>query len=53
VSWANSNNVTELAFWSLGRDNGGCAGSGAASPSCSGVSQSNFQFSSIFHGFGN
>ena len=27
------------------------SGGGAASPSCSGVSQSNFQFSSIFHGF--
>jgi hypothetical protein len=53
ASWANGNNVTELAFWSVGRDNGGCAGSGAASPSCSGVSQSSFQFSSIFHGFGN
>jgi hypothetical protein len=51
VSWANSNGVTELAFWSVGRDNGGCPGGGAASPSCSGISQSNFQFSSIFHGF--
>ena len=51
VSWANSNGVTELAFWSIGRDNGGCPGGGAASPSCSGISQSNFQFSSIFRGF--
>ncbi|HTX91623.1 MAG TPA: carbohydrate-binding protein [Anaerolineales bacterium] len=51
VSWANSNGITELAFWSVGRDNGGCPGGGAASPSCSGISQSTFQFSSIFHGF--
>lgn len=51
VSWANSNGVTELAFWSVGRDNGGCPGGGAASPTCSGISQSTFQFSSIFHGF--
>lgn len=51
VSWANSNGISELAFWSVGRDNDGCPGGGAASPSCSGVSQSNFQFSSIFHGF--
>jgi hypothetical protein len=50
VSWANSNGVTLLAFWAVGRDNGGCP-SGAVSPSCSGISQSNFQFSSIFHGF--
>jgi len=51
VSWANSNGITELAFWSVGRDNGGCPGQASASPTCSGVSQSNFQFSSIFHGF--
>jgi len=51
ASWANSNGITELAFWSIGRDNGGCPGGGAASPSCSGISQSTFQFSSIFHGF--
>ncbi len=51
VSWANSNGVTELAFWSVGRDNGGCPGQTTASATCSGVSQSNFQFSSIFHGF--
>jgi len=53
ASWAGSNGVTELAFWSVGRDNGGCPGGGAASPSCSGISQSTWQFSSIFHGFAN
>jgi len=52
ASWASSNGVTELAFWSVGRDNGGCP-NGTVSPSCSGISQSNFQFSSIFHGFAN
>ncbi len=52
VNWAKGTSyVTRLAFWSVGRDNGGCAGSGSASPSCSGVSQSNYQFSSIFEGF--
>lgn len=51
ASWANSNGIAELAFWSVGRDNGSCPGGGAASPSCSGISQSNFQFSSIFHSF--
>jgi chitodextrinase len=50
VSWANNNGITLLAFWSVGRDNGGCP-NGSVSPSCSGVAQSNFQFSSIFHGF--
>src|SRR6185369_13103187 len=53
VSWANSNGIQELAFWSVGRDNGGCPGGGAASPSCSGVSQSTNQFASIFRGFAN
>jgi chitinase len=52
VNWANGTSyVSRLAFWSVGRDNGGCAGSGSASPSCSGVSQSNYQFSGIFKGF--
>ncbi|MGA2434293.1 MAG: carbohydrate-binding protein [Bryobacteraceae bacterium] len=52
VSWANSNGyVNRLAFWSLARDNGGCAGGGYASATCSGVSQSNYQYSSIFNGF--
>ena len=40
-----------LSFWSMGRDNGGCPGQGSASPSCSGVSQSPFQFSSILRSF--
>ncbi len=52
VSWSNSNGVKLIAFWSVGRDNGGCP-NGTVSPSCSGISQSNFQFSSIFHGFAN
>ncbi|MGA2435290.1 MAG: hypothetical protein ABSG25_08395, partial [Bryobacteraceae bacterium] len=50
VSFANSNSyVKRLAFWSLARDNGGC--SGIASATCSGISQSTYQFSSIFNGF--
>jgi hypothetical protein len=50
VGFANSNSyITRLAFWSLARDNGGC--SGIASATCSGISQSNYQFSSIFNGF--
>ncbi len=53
VSWANSNGIALLAFWSVGRDNGGCPGGGAASATCSGVSQSTWQFSSIFRGFAN
>lgn len=51
VTFARNNGIQLLAFWSVGRDNGGCPGGGSASPSCSGISQSQFQFSSIFRGF--
>jgi chitinase len=50
VSWANQNRIGSLAFWSVGRDNGGCAG-GGISPSCSSIAQSQYQFTNIFKGF--
>jgi chitinase len=50
VSWAGSNHIGELAFWSVGRDNGGCPG-GGVSPTCSSISQSLYEFTSIFKGF--
>jgi len=43
--------INRLAFWSLARDNGGCANQGFASPTCSGVSQNTWQFSSAFAPF--
>jgi len=49
LSWAQSHHIGRLAFWSEGRDNGNC--SGGVSPTCSGISQSMYQFTSIFHGF--
>lgn len=49
LSWAQSHHIGRLAFWSEGRDNGNC--SGGVSPTCSGISQSLYQFTSIFHGF--
>ena len=49
LNFANSTSyVSRLAMWSLARDNGGCAGQTYASPSCSGVAQSAFQFTSNF-----
>jgi hypothetical protein len=50
VSWANTNHIGLLAFWSVGRDNGGCP-NGAVSPTCSSISQSQYQFTSMFTGF--
>jgi hypothetical protein len=52
VTWAKGQSyINRLAFWSLSRDNGGCPGQTWASPTCSGVSQSTWQFSSVFDGF--
>jgi len=50
VTWANQNHVGLLAFWSVGRDNGGCPG-GPVSATCSSISQSTYQFTSIFGGY--
>ena len=52
VTWARGQSyINRLAFWSMSRDNGGCPGQTFASPTCSGVSQSTWQFSSIFNGY--
>jgi chitodextrinase len=52
VTWARGQAfINRLAFWSMSRDNGGCPGQTFASPTCSGVSQSTWQFSSIFSAF--
>ena len=52
MSYAQSNsNITRLSFWSVTRDNGGCAGNTSASDTCSGISQSNWAFSHIFEPF--
>ena len=50
VTWANQNHIGFLAFWSVGRDNGGCPGGGAL-PTCSGIAQSTWEFTRIFQGF--
>jgi chitinase len=48
VSWANSNGIGRLAFWSIGRDQP-CAG-GGVSPNCSGLGGSALDFTKIFTG---
>ncbi|MHB9857852.1 carbohydrate binding domain-containing protein [Streptomyces sp. YIM S03343] len=47
--WSNSHHIARLAFWSVNRDRG-CAGGGVVS-NCSGISQNNWQFTSITAGF--
>ncbi|UUN25839.1 carbohydrate binding domain-containing protein [Streptomyces sp. FIT100] len=47
--WANSHHIARLAYWSVNRDRP-CPGGGVTS-NCSGISQSNWQFTSITAGF--
>ena len=52
LNFANANSyISRIAMWSVARDNGSCAGQGFASPSCSGISQANWAFASIFKVF--
>jgi chitinase len=52
LSFANSNSYVNLiAFWSAGRDNGGCPGQSTASATCSGLSQSSFAFINTLKSF--
>jgi chitinase len=50
VSFANSNGVGRLAFWSIDRDQP-CAGSATGLPACSEISQAKLDFTKIFDGF--
>jgi chitinase len=47
-SFAASNGIQELSFWSLGRDKA-CSSNGTLSDTCSGTSQNAYQFSSTFN----
>lgn len=51
LSFAQSNQIGELSFWEVPRDNGNCAGSTTATDNCSGISQSPYQFTGIFKPF--
>ncbi len=46
---SNGDKVSLLSFWSLGRDNGNCPGT--VSPNCSGIKQSDWEFSKLFGKF--
>lgn len=52
LNFVNANSyVARISMWSVARDNGGCAGQGFASPTCSGISQTNYAFSQLFETF--
>jgi chitinase len=44
ADYAASGGVGSIAFWSLARDNGSCAGDPTAQPTCSGVEQDAYAF---------
>ncbi|MFG2680808.1 glycosyl hydrolase family 18 protein [Streptomyces sp. NPDC048392] len=48
--WALETGVNTLSFWALQRDNGSCAGGGAADD-CSGIRQNTWDFSHVFAPF--
>jgi chitinase len=50
VSFANSNGIGRLAFWSVDRDQP-CGGSATGLPACSMISQAKLDFTKIFNGF--
>jgi chitinase len=50
VSFANSNGIGRLAFWSVDRDQP-CGGSINGLPVCSEISQAKLDFTKIFNGF--
>jgi chitinase len=51
IDFAESRGVGRLAFWALTRDNGACAEKVEAQPDCSGIEQTDFQFTQQFAGF--
>jgi hypothetical protein len=50
-SYAAQRGIAWLSFWSEGRDNDGCPNAGYASSTCSGISQTNGQFTQTFQAF--
>ncbi len=50
LNFAQNNNLGRLAMWSMTRDKQ-CPGTAYVSPTCSGISQSPFEFSNIFKQF--
>ena len=50
-SYAAQQGIAWLSFWAEGRDNDGCPNAGYASSTCSGVSQTDGQFTQAFQAF--
>ncbi len=53
LSFANTNQIGELAFWAVSRDNGSCPGSTTDSDTCDGLSQAPYAFTNSWESFTN
>ncbi|HEX7737279.1 MAG TPA: hypothetical protein VF458_20705 [Ktedonobacteraceae bacterium] len=51
LTFAQQKQLGELSFWEVSRDNGGCPGNTNDLDTCSGLSQSTYQFTNIFKVF--
>jgi chitinase len=50
LAWASSKGLGFVRFWSVNRDNGGCT-DGSVRPTCSGIDQDDYAFTSLFKGY--
>jgi len=53
LSFATQNQIGELSFWAVSRDNGSCPGSTNDSDTCDGLSQSSYAFTNSWKSFTN
>ncbi|GAA0475933.1 hypothetical protein Ade02nite_42190 [Paractinoplanes deccanensis] len=51
LAYAEQKNLAFIRFWSVNRDNGDCT-AGSLSGTCSGITQSDYAFTSLFSGYG-
>jgi chitinase len=51
LSFAEANQIGELSFWAVSRDNGSCSGATDDSDTCDGLSQSSYAFTNSWKSF--
>ena len=51
LSFANTNQIGELSFWAISRDNGSCPGATVGSDTCDGLSQASYAFTNSWKSF--
>jgi chitinase len=51
LTFAQQNQIGELSFWAVSRDNGSCPGSTGSSDTCDGLSQASYAFTNLWKVF--